>query len=745
MNDEVIQLWSKKIQERALPRYAQLPDDQLEQVLLPLYNCVENAANGQYSELDLQDWVLAERMDRGCDLADAIEILETLRSSISAASGTANERLVRVEHWEPALSWAMKQLALDFTEAIEATLLERLKEAELLAGRLSVATEQADLSLLRLNTLYDTARQLNETLDLEETLQLVLERARRVIHSNQGIVWLIEEKSLTAVAVTGIEDILWKQWRVSLSSVLPLIERTVREGHPISIKKTLHSTDGFSRILAKLDGDSVLLVPLALKNEPIGIVTLNGNAVNASSHEEYETLQSMAYQASAAIANARMFSQIKRFNVELEQRIQERTAELATINDITQAVTATLDLQEVLGLVTKQISSLFAVERGSLLLLDEKTNQLYFAMALGTDLKKLKDYRVPIGKGIVGWVVQEGKPALVSDVLRDTRFFSKVSDDLKIDVRSILCVPLRVRGRIIGALELMDGRPDVFKEEDLQRLKPMTSSIAIAIDNARLYEHLQQANEHLVELNQARLEFVSSVSHELRAPMTSIRGFTDILLQGAGGELNEDQRKYLKIVRSNAERLTVMVNDLLEISRLEARRTRLNMRELAFEDVIREVEMSLDGHRVTKNIDLTVDIPPDLPRVRGDRERLLQVMTNLLNNAYKYTPEGGSVKVSVDTQRIRDEDEVRSYLLVKVADTGIGISKADQHNLFQRFFRSDNPEVRKVTGTGLGLYIVKSLVELHEGRIWAKSQLGEGTTFNFLLPTTQNDAEIDDE
>ncbi len=745
MNDEVIQLWSKKIQERALPRYAQLPDDQLEQVLLPLYNCVENAANGQYSELDLQDWVLAERMDRGCDLADAIEILETLRSSISAASGTAKERLVRVEHWEPALSWAMKQLALDFTEAIEATLLERLKEAELLAGRLSVATEQADLSLLRLNTLYDTARQLNETLDLEETLQLVLERARRVIHSNQGIVWLIEEKSLTAVAVTGIEDILWKQWRVSLSSVLPLIERTVREGHPISIKKTLHSTDGFSRILAKLDGDSVLLVPLALKNEPIGIVTLNGNAVNASSHEEYETLQSMAYQASAAIANARMFSQIKRFNVELEQRIQERTAELATINDITQAVTATLDLQEVLGLVTKQISSLFAVERGSLLLLDEKTNQLYFAMALGTDLKKLKDYRVPIGKGIVGWVVQEGKPALVSDVLRDTRFFSKVSDDLKIDVRSILCVPLRVRGRIIGALELMDGRPDVFKEEDLQRLKPMTSSIAIAIDNARLYEHLQQANEHLVELNQARLEFVSSVSHELRAPMTSIRGFTDILLQGAGGELNEDQRKYLKIVRSNAERLTVMVNDLLEISRLEARRTRLNMRELAFEDVIREVEMSLDGHRVTKNIDLTVDIPPDLPRVRGDRERLLQVMTNLLNNAYKYTPEGGSVKVSVDTQRIRDEDEVRSYLLVKVADTGIGISKADQHNLFQRFFRSDNPEVRKVTGTGLGLYIVKSLVELHEGRIWAKSQLGEGTTFNFLLPTTQNDAEIDDE
>jgi len=228
------------------------------------------------------------------------------------------------------------------------------------------------------------------------------------------------------------------------------------------------------------------------------------------------------------------------------------------------------------------------------------------------------------------------------------------------------------------------------------------------------------------EIDCMKGEFLSMAAHELRAPMTSIRGYSDMLLLGLVGEYDQRQKQFLNTIKTNVDRVLEMVNEFSEISRLETGALKLDAKSLHVGDLVSEVIVSLRPQIQAKEINLTIEVPPDLPQVWGDRTRIIQVLTNLVSNAYKYTPEGGQIAIAAQWL----DDTVQ----VDVADTGIGIAPQDQARLFTRFFRADHPEVRRVTGTGLGLSIVKSIVEMHGGRIWVESQLGEGSTFSFTLP-----------
>lgn len=229
-----------------------------------------------------------------------------------------------------------------------------------------------------------------------------------------------------------------------------------------------------------------------------------------------------------------------------------------------------------------------------------------------------------------------------------------------------------------------------------------------------------------VESARAKVEFVSMVSHELRTPMTSIKGYADLLLMGAAGVLADEQRKFLSVIKSNVDRLTTLVNDLLDISRMESGRMMLSLELIRLADVTNQVITAMATRTREKGLDLRSDIPPDLPEVQADSDRMIQILTNLVANACQYTPTGGEIVVSA---RVHD-DEMR----VSVRDTGIGIAPEDQENIFSRFFRVDHPLVHETTGTGLGLDIVKSLVEMHGGRVEVESKVGEGSTFTFTIP-----------
>ncbi|MEJ5224221.1 MAG: ATP-binding protein, partial [Anaerolineales bacterium] len=233
-----------------------------------------------------------------------------------------------------------------------------------------------------------------------------------------------------------------------------------------------------------------------------------------------------------------------------------------------------------------------------------------------------------------------------------------------------------------------------------------------------------------VEVDRLKSEFVATVSHELRTPMTSIRGYVDILLMGAAGAINDNQRHFLEIVKSNTERLNILVNDLLDISRIEAGRVTLSLQAVDLREIAEEVieDLVRRSQEESKPISVALDAPADVPYVFGDAERVRQILDNLIDNAYHYTPANGSISVS-----LRPNGTV---VQVDVVDTGIGIPLEDQDRVFERFFRGEDPLVLATPGTGLGLPIVRQLVEMHHGRIWMQSSgiPGEGSTFSFTLP-----------
>jgi signal transduction histidine kinase len=236
---------------------------------------------------------------------------------------------------------------------------------------------------------------------------------------------------------------------------------------------------------------------------------------------------------------------------------------------------------------------------------------------------------------------------------------------------------------------------------------------------------------HEVEVDRLKSEFVATVSHELRTPMTSIKGYVDILLLGAAGALNENQTHFLDIVRSNTDRLSVLVNDLLDTSRIEAGRVSLSLQAIDLREVADDVMADIlrRSQEENKPMGLTFDAPEDLPRVSGDLERVRQILANLVDNAYHYTPEKGQITIHMKSL---DDTTVQ----IDVQDNGIGIDSVDADRIFERFFRGEHPLVLATPGTGLGLAIVKQLVNMHKGRIWltSKGLPGEGSTFSFTLP-----------
>jgi signal transduction histidine kinase len=237
---------------------------------------------------------------------------------------------------------------------------------------------------------------------------------------------------------------------------------------------------------------------------------------------------------------------------------------------------------------------------------------------------------------------------------------------------------------------------------------------------------------HEVEVDRLKSEFVATVSHELRTPMTAIKGYVDILLMGAAGAINENQSHFLDIVKSNIDRLNILVSDLLDISSIEAGRVTLLKQSLNLEKISRDIITELQDRSSNdkKLMTFAIDCPELLPHIQGDAGRVRQIMLNLMDNAYHFTPENGTITVHIHSQAGSREVQV------DIEDTGVGIAEKDQERVFDRFYRGDDPLVLATPGTGLGLAIVKQLVEMHDGRVWMKSEgiSGKGSTFSFTLP-----------
>ena len=475
------------------------------------------------------------------------------------------------------------------------------------------------------------------------------------------------------------------------------------------------------------DTKAELAIPLPLGKRILGVLDVQSKWVNAFEESDLFVLQSLADQVAIAIENARLYTMT-------DQALAERLEELAIMQEIDRQLNATLDYGRVMDLTLDCALQMTGADGGliGMVTQEQEGMQLLATRGYTREYGPYVGQIWPIDRGIVGRVVRTGRPALVSDVTQDPDYVSAISETC-----SQLTVPIRREDRVMGVISLESSELAAFDEDDLTFMTRLADHAAIAIENARLYSDLKRANE-------AKSEFVSIVSHELKTPMTSIKGYADLLFKGTAGEISEMQQKFLRVIRSNVNRMNALVSDLLDISRIESGRLRLYTRSIPIKAIVDEVVQTMHERIKAKDLTLTVEVADDLPPVQADGDRLIQVLTNLMSNACRYTLPGGKINVKAtlwpngsppgEAQPVPPGEQCLRYLCLSVSDTGIGISPKDQTQIFEKFFRGDDPVVRESTGTGLGLSIAKRIVELHDGQMWFQSEPGQGSIFSFTVP-----------
>jgi signal transduction histidine kinase len=322
-------------------------------------------------------------------------------------------------------------------------------------------------------------------------------------------------------------------------------------------------------------------------------------------------------------------------------------------------------------------------------------------------------------------------------VVEEGRFHQATAEELAETflleyTQSQFVVPIRREAQVIGVILLESQTLEHYNEGMIEFLARLSDHASIAISNAQLYSEVQRAN-------QAKSEFVSLVSHELKTPMTSIRGYSDLLAAGSVGKVNEAQMEFLTTIRSNIQRMATLVSDLADISRIEAGRLHLEFSSVALREVAEEVVRSTMALAKDKDHQVQIDIPEDLPAVWGDRNRLAQILTNLTSNAIKYTLEGGEIAIRASQSENQwDLEGLPQVVHLQVVDNGIGIKLEDQTKIFQQYFRTEEGR-DTASGTGLGLNITRYLVEMQGGKIWFESVYGKGTTFHFTIPVAEEE------
>ena len=413
----------------------------------------------------------------------------------------------------------------------------------------------------------------------------------------------------------------------------------------------------------------------------------------------------------------------------LEEKVEvleRRVAVLERILRISQILTSTLQLEPLLQTITQAATELTDTEAGSIMLVDKNTGQLRFEAACGSKREEVKRVTVPLEGSIAGWIVRESKPLLIPDVRQDPRFYTQVDETTDFETRSILGVPLQVKGKVIGVLEALNKTGDgIFTQDDMQTLSTLAAHAAIAIENARLVTEIQKAYEELSELDRLKSDFVAIASHELQTPLTIILGYASFLKEEATGAASEQ----LDIVLRSALRLRSLINDMINLRHIETGEAELELEQLSLNELVTTITAEFASLAEAKKQTISIKLASQLPMVKADRQKLHLVLANLLSNAIKFTPEGGGVQAEVEAK----ENEV----WVAVRDTGIGITPREQERIFDRFYQVEPSLTRRFEGIGLGLSIAKGMVELHGGRIWVESVEGMGSSFTFALPLSE--------
>ena len=698
-------------------------------------------------------------------------------------------------------------------------------------------------ALMRITQAIETAA------TLDELLLLALNELCQLFKATSGTVALLDDDGRVSQIASEYPP------QVAAPAPLPIdstsaFRRAIRKRQPMQIYDTERDERRQQtwQLLRERGIRSALLVPLIVHDQPIGMLMLGvTEQPRRFQPDEIALARVLAGHLAAAIASFR-----------LNEAAQRRNEELNTLNDIATTVTSSLDTHEVYRMVVQKLSKYFKVDAGSLLLLDEATGDLEFVMTVEGGATKLAGVRVPVGQGVVGHVIQTHQWEIVEDAQNDPRFYGKISEDVGYVTRSILCVPMIVKGRVIGAIELLNKLNGRFTADEAERLMRMATFIGVAIQNARLFQQVADGRDRLAailnsttdgilmtdmhgvvltanpmstrlfglserqlvgsalddllrglhgrahevvvrswgnddqdgeslghiseielrnpqhrfirhimlpvrdaqgevygqlavfrditqekELEQLRDDYTGMLVHDLRAPLTSIMNGIMMVRRGLGGPVTDQQQELLKIAHQGSQTMLELINNLLDISKMEQGRMTLNLEPLAPYAIVDEAIERLQVSARSQNVELEQRLAVGLPLVEADNDKIVRVLQNLIDNALKFSPVNGVVTLgahffSPDRPLPKDvplHPPMREgeWLIVWVQDRGIGIPRAYHERIFERFGQVRG---RKLRGTGLGLTFSKLAIEAHGGQIWVESEEGSGSVFAFALPLT---------
>jgi len=424
-------------------------------------------------------------------------------------------------------------------------------------------------------------------------------------------------------------------------------------------------------------------------------------------------------------------------------RSQQQLKRIASLTNIGKTISLRFDTDELLMAIYTECKKIVDTTLFTIALLDEQTNELSFELDVheGTMLPK---ERMPLGEGLNSWVVEHHQPLLIHSVADEKRIGVKAVADSK-PTESWLGVPMIARDRVVGVISVESYKKNAFTNDDLLLLTAIANQAGVAIENQRLYKDLEgltyalearvlertnelrETNLRLLAADRSKNQFLANMSHELRTPLNSIIGFSSVLLENARAALPPRLYKFLENIRTAGNHLLELINDILDLSKIEAGKMELRTDEFDLRDTIASVERVMKGFAAEANVRIASNIDASVPRVRLDEGRLKQILFNLLSNAVKFSPHGGPVSVDVT---MAAADAVR----IEVSDQGIGIAPEELQRIFDEFYQTEEGRRARRGGTGLGLSLTRNFVELHHGRIDVKSTPGRGSTFTMVLP-----------
>ena len=432
-----------------------------------------------------------------------------------------------------------------------------------------------------------------------------------------------------------------------------------------------------------------------------------------------------------------MAGQLRDSYANLEQKVEVRTRELTealeqlkALGEVSQAVSSTLNLETVLTTIAARAVQLSGTTGGVVYGYDEATQEFHprVTRQMGAELvDAVRAAPIRLGEGAVGRAAATRAPVQVLDILDEREYeFARLQPILaRLGYRSLLAVPLLREERIVGGLVVLRREPGAFPAEVVNLLQTLATQSVLAIENARLFREVEEKGRELETTSKHKSQFLANMSHELRTPLNAILGYTELILDHIYGDVSEKVRDVLTRLESNGRHLLALINDVLDLSKIEAGQITLSMSDYSMKDVVQTVLTAVESLAAEKELALQAAVSPELPLGRGDERRITQVLLNLVGNAIKFT-EAGEIRVDVST--------ADGAFLIAVSDTGPGIAPADQERIFEEFHQVDSSITRKKGGTGLGLSIAKRIIQMHGGRIWVESSPGRGSTFSFTLP-----------